>query len=86
MVAGKPTENDLKEICGYVEQFDTLVGELTVGQMMAYTAELKLPVCCCCYCCCYCYWLDVHWRLTIRAHVPGRRAPHRLSAMRVARR
>jgi ABC-type multidrug transport system ATPase subunit len=26
-----------------VEQFDTLVGELTVGQMLMYTAELKLP-------------------------------------------
>ena len=28
---------------GYVEQFDTLVGELTVGEMLMYTAELLLP-------------------------------------------
>lgn len=33
----------LKNLCGYVEQFDTLVGELTVEQMLMYTAELKLP-------------------------------------------
>jgi len=33
----------LKRLCGYVEQFDTLVNEFTVGQMLAYTAELKLP-------------------------------------------
>ena len=33
----------LKNVCGYVEQFDTLVGELTVKQMLRYTAELKLP-------------------------------------------
>lgn len=43
-MAGKPpTTDDLKQFCGYVEQFDTLVGELTVAQMLAYTAELKLP-------------------------------------------
>ena len=29
---------------GYVEQFDTLVGELTVEEMLLYTAELLLPV------------------------------------------
>eukprot|EP00747_Dinoflagellata_sp_TGD_P183521 gnl/TRDRNA2_/TRDRNA2_38445_c0_seq1.p1 gnl/TRDRNA2_/TRDRNA2_38445_c0~~gnl/TRDRNA2_/TRDRNA2_38445_c0_seq1.p1 ORF type:complete len:634 (+),score=111.22 gnl/TRDRNA2_/TRDRNA2_38445_c0_seq1:94-1995(+) len=34
----------LKQLCGYVEQFDTLVGELTVSQMLMYTAELKLPL------------------------------------------
>mmetsp|Transcript_15167 Transcript_15167/g.39028 ORF Transcript_15167/g.39028 Transcript_15167/m.39028 type:complete len:620 (-) Transcript_15167:218-2077(-) len=33
----------LRYICGYVEQFDTLLGELTVEQMLMYTAELKLP-------------------------------------------
>mmetsp|Transcript_90019 Transcript_90019/g.280168 ORF Transcript_90019/g.280168 Transcript_90019/m.280168 type:complete len:621 (+) Transcript_90019:92-1954(+) len=33
----------LRHLCGYVEQFDTLVGELTVEQMLMYTAELKLP-------------------------------------------
>ena len=30
---------------GYVEQFDTLVGELTVEQMLEYTAALKMPAC-----------------------------------------
>jgi ABC-type multidrug transport system ATPase subunit len=33
----------LAHLCGYVEQFDTLVGELTVEQMLHYQAELKLP-------------------------------------------
>jgi ABC-type multidrug transport system ATPase subunit len=33
----------LKHLCGYVEQFDTLLGELSVAQMLMYTAELKLP-------------------------------------------
>ena len=28
---------------GYVEQQDTLVGELTVNEMLHYTAELLLP-------------------------------------------
>ena len=28
---------------GYVEQFDTLVPELTVREMLLYTAELKCP-------------------------------------------
>ena len=32
----------LKDLCGYVEQFDTLVGELTVKDMLMYTAELRL--------------------------------------------
>jgi ATP-binding cassette subfamily G (WHITE) protein 2 len=36
-------EDNLKDTIGYVEQFDTLVGELTVWQMLSYTAELKLP-------------------------------------------
>jgi len=40
----KPTAAVLKHSCGYVEQFDTLIGELTVTQMLMYTAELKLPV------------------------------------------
>eukprot|EP00913_Durusdinium_trenchii_P031832 g29810.t1 len=30
-------------LTGYVEQFDTLIGELTVDQMLMYTAEMKLP-------------------------------------------
>jgi ABC-type multidrug transport system ATPase subunit len=34
----------LKHLCGYVEQFDTLIGELTVNQMLMYTAEMKLPL------------------------------------------
>lgn len=34
--------DELKNMIGYVEQFDTLVGELTVWQMLSYTAELKL--------------------------------------------
>jgi ABC-type multidrug transport system ATPase subunit len=39
----KLTSAQLQHNCGYVEQFDTLVGELTVQQMLMYTAELKLP-------------------------------------------
>mmetsp|Transcript_9473 Transcript_9473/g.13446 ORF Transcript_9473/g.13446 Transcript_9473/m.13446 type:complete len:626 (+) Transcript_9473:183-2060(+) len=39
----KPSSKDLKRLVGYVEQFDTLVGELTVEQMLSYTASLKLP-------------------------------------------
>jgi len=38
----KPRQSTLKQLCGYVEQFDTLVGELTVKQMLMYTAELRL--------------------------------------------
>ena len=33
----------LRNLTGYVEQFDTLIGELSVKQMLMYTAELKLP-------------------------------------------
>ncbi|CAK9067513.1 unnamed protein product [Durusdinium trenchii] len=33
----------LNHLTGYVEQFDTLIGELTVDQMLMYTAEMKLP-------------------------------------------
>mmetsp|Transcript_39168 Transcript_39168/g.76453 ORF Transcript_39168/g.76453 Transcript_39168/m.76453 type:complete len:636 (+) Transcript_39168:128-2035(+) len=33
----------LKSYIGYVEQFDTLVSELTVEKMLKYTASLKLP-------------------------------------------
>jgi ATP-binding cassette subfamily G (WHITE) protein 2 len=40
---GEYAEENLKDIIGYVEQFDTLVCELTVWQMLSYTAELKLP-------------------------------------------
>ena len=39
----KPTPSEFITLVGYVEQFDTLVGELTVEQMLAYTAALKLP-------------------------------------------
>lgn len=38
-----PTRDDLRFTVGYVEQFDTLVGELTVENMLRYTAALKLP-------------------------------------------
>ena len=38
-----PTINDYRFSVGYVEQFDTLVGELTVENMLRYTADLKLP-------------------------------------------
>lgn len=34
----------LKDAIGYVEQFDTLIGELTVRDMLMYTAQLRLPV------------------------------------------
>lgn len=34
---------DVRHLTGYVEQFDTLVGELSVRDMLMYTAELKLP-------------------------------------------
>ena len=34
--------DSLRYLTGYVEQFDTLVGELTVRQMLDYTAQLKL--------------------------------------------
>lgn len=37
------TKSALRNVCGYVEQFDTLVGEFTVWNMLMYTAELKLP-------------------------------------------
>jgi ABC-type multidrug transport system ATPase subunit len=38
-----PTRDDHRFRVGYVEQFDTLVGELTVENMLRYTADLKLP-------------------------------------------
>ena len=37
------SRSTLRDTVGYVEQFDTLVGELTVTQMLRYTAELRLP-------------------------------------------
>lgn len=37
------TTSDFRTVVGYVEQFDTLVGELTVERMLQYTAALKLP-------------------------------------------
>ncbi|CAD7705429.1 unnamed protein product [Ostreobium quekettii] len=42
--AHKPTQKFLRRYTGYVEQFDTLLGMLTVQEMMMYTAELKRPV------------------------------------------
>ena len=36
-------KEDLKHVCGYVEQFDNLVEELTVVEMLNYAVELKLP-------------------------------------------
>ena len=42
--AGAPCKKEnIKHLCGYVEQFDNLVEVLTVEQMLMYTAELKLP-------------------------------------------
>jgi ABC-type multidrug transport system ATPase subunit len=38
-----PTARMLKQKTSYVEQFDTLVAELTVREMLMYAAELKLP-------------------------------------------
>jgi ABC-type multidrug transport system ATPase subunit len=35
--------SSVKNVVGYVEQFDTLIGEFTVEQMLMYTAELKMP-------------------------------------------
>jgi ATP-binding cassette subfamily G (WHITE) protein 2 len=40
----KPTRSALRAAVGYVEQFDTLIGELTVRDMLMYTAQLRLPV------------------------------------------
>ena len=42
--ASAATGAALKSSVGYVEQFDTLVGELTVKQMLMYTAALRLPL------------------------------------------
>jgi ABC-type multidrug transport system ATPase subunit len=42
LYGGSTTPPSLKNLVGYVEQFDTLIGELTVEQMLMYTAELKL--------------------------------------------
>ncbi|KAK9823062.1 hypothetical protein WJX81_005585 [Elliptochloris bilobata] len=38
------TRTFLRRYTGYVEQFDTLLGNLTVYEMLAYTAELKNPM------------------------------------------
>eukprot|EP00977_Amphora_coffeiformis_P000600 scaffold134_cov94-Amphora_coffeaeformis.AAC.6 len=38
-----PDVEAYRQTVGYVEQFDTLVGELTVESMLQYTAALKLP-------------------------------------------
>eukprot|EP00195_Chlamydomonas_chlamydogama_P009759 CAMPEP_0202901782 /NCGR_PEP_ID=MMETSP1392-20130828/14649_1 /ASSEMBLY_ACC=CAM_ASM_000868 /TAXON_ID=225041 /ORGANISM="Chlamydomonas chlamydogama, Strain SAG 11-48b" /LENGTH=615 /DNA_ID=CAMNT_0049588397 /DNA_START=85 /DNA_END=1932 /DNA_ORIENTATION=+ len=37
----KPSQQFLRRYTGYVEQFDTLIGILTVEEMLMYTAELK---------------------------------------------
>lgn len=42
LYGGSRSPANLKHLVGYVEQFDTLIGELTVEQMLMYTAELKL--------------------------------------------
>ena len=39
----KQTARKLRDTLGYVQQFDTLIGELTPRQMLHYTAELRLP-------------------------------------------
>ncbi|GLI65656.1 hypothetical protein VaNZ11_009256 [Volvox africanus] len=40
----KPTPQFLRRYTGYVEQFDTLLGILTVYEMLMYTAEMKRPI------------------------------------------
>ncbi|GLC33334.1 hypothetical protein PLESTB_000344800 [Pleodorina starrii] len=40
----KPTPQFLRRYTGYVEQFDTLLGILTVYEMLLYTAEMKRPI------------------------------------------
>jgi predicted ABC-type transport system involved in lysophospholipase L1 biosynthesis ATPase subunit len=39
----KPSQAFLRRYTGYVEQGDTLIGSLTVFDMLMYTAELKRP-------------------------------------------
>ena len=39
-----PTSAFLRRYTGYVEQFDTLLGILTVEEMLMYTAELKRSI------------------------------------------
>ncbi|PNH08561.1 ABC transporter G family member 22 [Tetrabaena socialis] len=40
----KPTPQFLRRYTGYVEQFDTLLGSLSVYEMLLYTAELKRSI------------------------------------------
>lgn len=40
----KPSVAFLRRYTGYVEQFDTLLGQLTVYEMLLYTAEMKRPM------------------------------------------
>jgi ATP-binding cassette subfamily G (WHITE) protein 2 len=40
----KPSRAFLRRFTGYVEQFDTLLGILTVEEMLLYTAEMKRPI------------------------------------------
>ncbi len=37
----KPSAAFLRRYTGYVEQFDTLIGALTVSEMLMYTAEVR---------------------------------------------
>jgi ATP-binding cassette subfamily G (WHITE) protein 2 len=39
-----PSKAFLQRYTGFVEQFDTLIGSLTVEEMLMYTAYLKRPV------------------------------------------
>ncbi|KAK9826360.1 hypothetical protein WJX81_002047 [Elliptochloris bilobata] len=38
----RPTQMFMRRHCAYVEQFDTLIDNLTVQEMLLYTAELKM--------------------------------------------
>mmetsp|Transcript_27579 Transcript_27579/g.50913 ORF Transcript_27579/g.50913 Transcript_27579/m.50913 type:complete len:642 (-) Transcript_27579:196-2121(-) len=40
----EPSHQFLRKFAGYVEQFDTLIGVLTVEEMLLYTADLKCPL------------------------------------------
>lgn len=40
----RPTRAFLRRYTGYVEQFDTLIGNMTVREMLQYTVELKSPM------------------------------------------
>ena len=42
----KPSQMFLRRVTGYVEQFGTLIENLTVYEMLLYTIELKVEWCC----------------------------------------